>query len=571
MKIKIQLQGTFYRTPLNQEDTSTVSLVELLRELQTVATQHCRRTPQLLKKSFGLDFLPSALLIKLLQQANEVTHENELYQLPALKLLHSVYPSSTVQITNSYHYQFLNAEANLNLTPDDSQLPLWKNKDKEQPGNYTIILDSPQYSSLTADFTEKIWQDAQEKWNSLSNEQKIQHFLHSLTLKEVTIPLNTNSKLGITLQELPLPLREAITFLRQGEGNANTLSPETQSLIQQYQQNNRIPGLKFPQKLTLNDNIISQQQFCIGKINRQYFKEIIENAQQFILLSSYILEDESLTQLLCEKSRHLPEGVWILTDLRNEVLDRIDTQITTNHNLPIQYQRSDDRKIRCIQQLLNANIRIRSGRFHLKTCISENAAYLGSCNFTPGSLDFNIEAGIIWRNTSVHASLISIFYQYWQQKSKDEVIPAIHFDGFELRPIKTYKSHEHESFPDLLTPQRYYHDLCTQLQEFQGKVFIFSRSFQPSTDLERLLKLSKTQIFIDSQMPANLSSIKIIRIKNLHAKITLLGNRVAYLGGINFNFSKRHSSLNDLMYKTTNTEEIKQIYQLLNKQTSNKS
>ena len=46
-------------------------------------------------------------------------------------------------------------------------------------------------------------------------------------------------------------------------------------------------------------------------------------------------------------------------------------------------------------------------------------------------------------------------------------------------------------------------------------------------------------------------------INNLHAKITILGNQVAYIGGINFNFNNSHS--HDLMYKTTDTKEINQI------------
>jgi hypothetical protein len=59
------------------------------------------------------------------------------------------------------------------------------------------------------------------------------------------------------------------------------------------------------------------------------------------------------------------------------------------------------------------------------------------------------------------------------------------------------------------------------------------------------------------------STINIKKLKNLHAKITLLGNKIAYIGGINFNFSLKHQGSYDLMYKTTDSQEISQIINTL--------
>jgi hypothetical protein len=55
----------------------------------------------------------------------------------------------------------------------------------------------------------------------------------------------------------------------------------------------------------------------------------------------------------------------------------------------------------------------------------------------------------------------------------------------------------------------------------------------------------------------------IYRINTLHAKITILGNKVAYIGGINFNFNPNFSHSHDLMYKTTDAQEINQIIRQL--------
>jgi phosphatidylserine/phosphatidylglycerophosphate/cardiolipin synthase-like enzyme len=120
--------------------------------------------------------------------------------------------------------------------------------------------------------------------------------------------------------------------------------------------------------------------------------------------------------------------------------------------------------------LLNANIPIRSGAFHLKTYISEQYAYLGSCNLTGGSLDFNIEAGIISRNNSIHSQLINLFWQFWQQRSRDEVIPTLISDGFHLRSIHHSSQEEYQTYPSLLTPSRYKKDLIEKLINFRVQV-----------------------------------------------------------------------------------------------------
>ncbi|MDD1413289.1 phospholipase D-like domain-containing protein [Dolichospermum sp. ST_con] len=275
------------------------------------------------------------------------------------------------------------------------------------------------------------------------------------------------------------------------------------------------------------------------------------------LISSYIIEDEELTELICQKSLQLPQRVWILTDLRNEVLDRIDEQISDNVSISEQYQITDERKKTCLKMLLNANIPIRSGGFHLKTYISEQYAYLGSCNLTRGSLDFNKEAGIVFINNSQHQSLINLFQQFWQKCSKDEVIPDSNNDGFRLRSLFHNSQDKYTNYPNFLTSSQYQRDLIEQLRNFKGEVKIYSRSFQPSAEIANYLRLLNTNIFIDSSISVINQNFNIQKIKYLHAKITILGNQIAYIGGINFNFGDSYS--HDLMYKTTDTKEINQI------------
>lgn len=563
MKVQFQLQGTFHRIQLSGTDSIPVSLVDLITEVQAVATKNRRRTPQLLRQSFGLDFLPEPVLINLLQQAQGVVRESELYQVPFLQLLHPVTSNFTSQVANTYRYQFPCPEATFHLTPDNPQIPSWTGNVAEQPGIYTVTLEQPYYPGLSDDSANNIWQQAINHWQKLPDTAKIHIALQSLDKSNFRIitPHNPSLIVWIALQDLSLDLRTAITFLQLSEGDISVLSESAKSLVQQYQSTHSPIIIKLPEQLS-PDSIPAAYEFLIGRRNsRSILKKIISQARHFLLISSYIIEDESITELICQKSQELPQGVWILTDLRNEVIDKIDAQVSDHVSSREEYQRSHQRKKACLQMLLDANIPIRSGAFHLKTYISEQDAYLGSCNLTGGSLDSNIEAGLVSRNTSIHTQLINLFRQFWLQHSRDEVIPASNFDGFHLRSINHFYQKQYETYPNLLTPSQYKRDLIEQLRNFKGQVQIYSRNFQPSPEIEQYLRLLNTRIFVDSQVWANQSKFHIEKNDKIHAKITLLGDKVAYLGGINFNFCSSASSVTDLMYKTTKSKEITQICQ----------
>jgi hypothetical protein len=555
MKVQYQLQGKFYRIQLSGTRTTT-SLFDLIREVQAIATQNHRRTPQLLRQSFGLNFLPEPILINLLQQSQGVVRESELYQVPSLQLLHPIQSDLESEVVNTYRYEFTCSGVTLTLTPDDSQLPFWTGNDVEKLGIYTVTLEEPNYPGLSDELAKNIWQQAINSWELLPESRKINIALQSLDLN-ILYSITTQLKIFVELQDLSLDLRAAISFLRLGESDISILSEPVKLLIQQYRISyNSLPIVELPQQLKPNETLTAGNRLFASRKNRFTLEKIISTASKFLLICSYIIEDESLTEIICKKAQELPQGVWILTDLRNEVLDKIDVQVVNISRT--EYQRSDERKKACLRMLLDANIPIRSGAFHLKTYISEQYAYLGSCNLTGGSLDFNIEAGIVSCNNT-HTQLINLFQEFWQQRSRDEVIPTLNSDGFHLRSIHQSSQQKYQNYPNFLTPSHYKKDLLEQLRNFKGQVQIYSRSFQPSPEIEQYLHLLNTQIFVDSQMRVNNSTFNIKKINNLHAKITLLGNQVAYIGGINFNFGNNALSLNDLMYKTTDSAEISQI------------
>lgn len=563
MKIHYQIQGIFYRQLVEGNLLSDVSLRQLLQEIQAVATQNHQRTHQLLRQSFGLQFIPNSVLTDLLKIANGVTQDDQLYQSAGLKLLFPSQSNFQQRVANRYIYQFISSEITLDLLADDPQLPQFNVNENQQEGHYTVVLDQPYYPGLSLEIAEKIWQEAETFWQNLPSYQKIDRFLRNVDTQEVVFRINDQLRFGISWQELPLSLREAMISLRAGNTDISEQSELTQQLIQEYQEHYRIIVSYFPENPTLKPNSSPLNKIVVRRKNRELFQKIIAQAENFLLISSYILEDEALINQICEKSATLPQGVWILTDLRDEVVDRIDQQVTTSEYLPEHFKRADERKKDCLRQLLDAKVQIRSGAFHLKTCISENYGYLGSVNLTRGSLDVNLESGIICKNNETHQQLMNVFRYFWQSSSRDHVIPVLGFDGFELRTIKRYRQESYPVYSRLLTLDQYYHDLLKELSNFEGKVIIFSRSFQATPELRTQLQRLNTIIYIDQEMRFLDSTINIKKMKNLHAKITLLGNKIAYIGGINFNFSRKHQSSYDLMYKTTDDQEINQIINAL--------
>jgi phosphatidylserine/phosphatidylglycerophosphate/cardiolipin synthase-like enzyme len=562
MKIQIELTGKFQRLLLSGTEKTPVSLNDLMREVQAIATQHRRRTPQLLRQSFGLDFISETVLINLCKQARNIATESELYEIPSLKLLQPIASQLNNQTINKYAYQFISEQGHIQLIADDPQIPKFTGNISEQPGNYIITIDQPNYTELEHEFIQTIWNNINNYWHNLPAIKKIEYVLQSGNSHQICINYQKINAF-ISIQEFPLELRAAITFLRLKETEISNLSPAVKLLVEEYQSKYRYDAIKLPEQLQLKSNLTPQLGFLIhnGR-NRNIFHKIINNASQFLLISSYIIEDEELIKLICEKSSQLPQGVWILTDLRNEVLDRIDQQISDNISIPEQYKISDERKRNCLRMLLNAKIPIRSGAFHLKTYISEQYAYLGSCNLTRGSLDINKEAGIIFSNNSQHQNMINLYQQFWQKCSRDEVIPESNIDGFRLRSVID-NLNQYRYYDNFLTPSQYERDLIKELTNFQGEVKIYSRSFQPSAEIATYLHCLYTQIFIDSSMSVKNQNWNIYRINTLHAKITILGNKVAYIGGINFNFNPNFSHSHDLMYKTTDAQEINQIIRQL--------
>jgi phosphatidylserine/phosphatidylglycerophosphate/cardiolipin synthase-like enzyme len=379
-----------------------------------------------------------------------------------------------------------------------------------------------------------------------------------------SIELSPSLMIEFTINDLTSEEQQAVEILRRQDAPAadGPFLPESVSnLVSQYQGLGYADNSAALRQIDI-ETTDSPLQWVIGRgdrYNRATLERIITEAQRFLLISSYVIEDERITRLICEKAATLPEGVWILTDLRDEVINYLDTQV--ENNLSTRFEKSHEFKRYCIMNLLNAGVHIRSGRFHLKTVISEQSAYLGSCNLTCGSLAFNLEAGLRVQNNTLHRELLQKFQYCWEANSQDIVSRTGRQDKLMLQSVPPSTLQFSRSL-HLLYPGQYYEDLQQELSQFQGQVSIYSRSFKPEAILEqRLLSHScETRLFIETDHASPVKSkFKVTPIRYLHAKVTILGDRVAYVGGVNFNFERQSRGLVDLMYKTTQPDEIQQL------------
>lgn len=574
-KLKYKFSGTFYRQSLNEVAQTKISLSDMIKQVQAVAIKNNQLTPERLRQSFGLNFLPRPTLIEVLKKTNNVDFTDS-YAIATQQILHPESQPLIVQQATIYNYQFATTDFRLNLTPDDPQIPnIWSEDNLSQQATYEIYLDSFSCPGIPENIVNHIWEQANEVISTKQSTEIIHQALQALDYNNFRCFKNNLLEIWLELKDLSPDIRSAITFFRQQQLNQqpdlSVLSANTQLLVNQYISKNNLPTTSHKQLLQLqaDDTTQGSSKLIIGRNKRSYIEEIITNAKQFLLVSSYIIEDESITELLSRKSQELTEGVWVLTDLRDEVIDYLDTQVTVSHNLNNVFRRANEKKRVCLQKLLDANISIRSGTFHLKTVISEKSAYLGSCNLTSGSLNRNLEAGIIYNNLAVRNAIINLFQHFWQHHSHDDVIPASNYDGFYLRSVQRFDLGSIKQWKSdfLLTPQQYYRDLVESLKTFHGDVLIYSRSFYPSQEIFKLLDKPsiKLKVFVDSQLTPKIlpQRCQYKLIDNFHAKVTLLGNKQAYIGGVNFNFKPKALCLKDAMFKITNPEIITQIRQNL--------
>jgi len=547
MKIVVKLQGVFERLNTDNDAIPQSSLSDLLNDLRVMATSQNRHHISSIHQSFGLNFLSQQTLEHLVQKiGGQSSFLSSTFLSPANQNL--------TQGQSSYGYRFSCPIISLQLSPHDPQLPLWSGEHCDGTYNLDISNDVDNLK------LQSIRQESLSIIKQKTSVEIIRAALHSPDNFAIPVTLSTGEYVTIwqKLEELPSELQVAVMALVKNYF-PSSLPTKAQSLIDEYKKKYTVFSYQNLPTFAISENEPKELEFIVGRgLHRKKIEALISSAQHFLLISSFRLEDESIIQLIAKKAKELPQGVWILTDLNNDVLDRVDTNMEGKIDHEDDYAESDRKKKECLRLLTTAGVSIRSGLFHLKCYITEKSSYMGSCNLTGGSLERNGEAGIIWKNVESHQRLIDHFCHLWDKQSNAAILPTP--QGIRSQGLSNYFSISKSKREGFLTHHR--KDLTETLIEFAhnptGKISIYTRTFAPTAQQEELLSRLDCRIFYGHR---NYSNLDAKQIYNLHAKIVIIGTVAAYIGSQDFAFG-RHSN-HDLTYETTDSNEIQAITQLI--------
>jgi hypothetical protein len=551
MQIIWEVAGYYERLADDGQTITKTSLANLLTDLRAIATDQKRYHLPAVHQSFGLNFLPVNAMTHLMQQTSGRS------PLLAEQTLRPFIQNPSELTSQQFQYRFVSTKLTSNfaknLEPDDPQIP--SNFGDQCEGTYQVLL-----KNISNPIIQKVQAEAVNNLHQFIKTQTVELLNLALRSKNpelFAIPLPNDCMAWLQLNELHQALQRAIHILRNESENIcpnDDLTETVQRLVNAYR-------VKYPKPVIISDhipnlrttNITPKTDIRIGRgIHRLTLEELITNAQKFLLICSYRLEDPAIVQMIAEKSKQIP--IWILTDFSNNVQDRVDSNMDGQRESNPDYANSDLKKRKCLGMLSKAGLGFRSGNFHLKTYISEQSAYLGSCNLTGGSLERNGEAGMLWKNTSEHQFLVDYFRYLWTHQTTSQSIPSPNgFCNESLEKVSGYPPHSDR----ILDHYAFKKDLSSSLKKFSGQeIRIYTRNFQPLSPQLNLLTNPRNRVFYGSY---NATNIQAKQIPNLHAKIIIIGSQVAYIGSQDFAFS--HNPFLDLTYKTTDPQEIRMIAQ----------
>jgi hypothetical protein len=555
MQIFWEVTGYYERLTDGAKTVSKTSLANLFTDLRAIATEQKRYHLPAVHQSFGLNFLPVNAVTHLMQQTSGRS------PLLADQTLRPFIQNPSDLKSQQFQYRFVSNQPTRNFTEklesDDPQIP--SDFGDRCEGTYQVLLRKTSNSII-----QKVQAEAVTNLNQFIKTEPVAVInlaLRSRNPELFAIPLPNDCTAWIQPIELHRALQRTIHILRNESTNNfpnDDLTETVEKLIKAYR-------AKYPEPVIISDlipdltiaNVTTTKVVKIGKgIHRQILEELIANAQKFLLICSYRLEDQAIVQMITEKSKQIP--IWILTDFSNDVQDRVDSNMDAQRESDPKYANSDLKKRKCLGMLRKANLGFRSGNFHLKTYISEQSAYLGSCNLTGGSLERNGEAGMLWQNTLEHQFLVEYFRYLWTHQTTSQSIPSS--NGFCIESLEKFSGSPPQS--DLLLDHHAFKkDLSSSLKKFSGQeIRIYTRNFQPLSLQLNLLTNPRNRISFGSY---NATSLQARKIHNLHAKIIIIGSQVAYIGSQDFTFS--YNPLLDLTYKTTDSQEIKLITKQIQK------
>ena len=294
--------------------------------------------------------------------------------------------------------------------------------------------------------------------------------------------------------------------------------------------------------------------FHLQSQSKRMWREVIEEAKSFLFISSYIIEDEHLVQLIVKKASLLPGRIFILCNIKGDFLNYFKQLKQDDDQIDIPFKESKVRQWSCLKTLLQHPILLyHSDQVHLKCCLSEQSMLITSANITPNSLGNNIESSLYSRNQALlHHTYQEMTHHIRERgfhvylKHQDDLKVEHCYNNQEIMSklaliqVNTWNQHpdfrstqKHAKLTGglkLYTNQRFEKKLREDLKQAKS-VYVMCYSFHPNSILYEYPNLSHIHIkaakIKKSSLPKN---CKHEIINSCHAKLILIDEDILYLG-----------------------------------------
>jgi|GEM_PF-2612552 len=571
------------------EHSELVGFKELLVHLTKESIKNIDNSLKLLYANYGLNFLSEKYIREILEDAEIVFEDSKwnfesffqtIVNVPEVAKLEKNYKNKSLQIINN-NISWIDKELNFpyeesNLFNSNNFIQLYFDKVKCLNSNNSTL--SKYYKNINRIIKKRVDIFTSEPnkifqvINDFSIEKKLINNEKYLKVDGDTIK---DTILWIKINDFPKDIkyivRDYFSKIRKQDAFKVYLESNYKEVIEQYlsiQNNNLLLNRISDYKITnskINEGRINRSDNLILKSNIiSYVKSVISNASRFIIIASYIIEDNAICDYIIKQKQLKGIDVYVITSFRDDL--REQKRSVENNERTYRFSEFDNLKDENYIKLLKAGCNIKHVNSHLKVIVTDNSAMIGSVNLTKGSLYRNLESTIVINNNRDLNMLFSMFKEIWGEYATH--ILALSSSQKDFNLIETVSSINHKilnySKGGLFGVKAYYFDLKYEINSYYyDKITIYTGSFTLNHEISKLLqdKCNTVRVYCNksSYQSTNEDNIFLYHKKYLHAKLVILDSKILYIGGVDFINKPNNNSMIDLMYKITDKYFIQQL------------
>lgn len=552
-----RLQGIFERRPASRE-AGPVSLQELVSASTQLALGHWEPSVARLHRAYGWDFLRIRHIRSHLAQSGWRTGPVAPVIAPRGAKLNSLFPGFFDVEHQTYAYQFRPLEPELpliTLDAADARLPTtWQTGFSEDgwlelasadlPTDSANALES-QVVSLLVRAGRGNWLGMLETWQPGLEALCLPlspHVEALLPWTDAVVPAWVQMVVAVLAPCEPTEFQRRLTLARGTVGWDERLESwllQTGSEKRRAQIGERFVASAMvpePDFLALRNSSLPawflEREFA-GPLRR-----LISQAQRFLFVGSFVIEDIEAAGWLAQKAEHMPGRVWVMCDLKEAFQDHLDALLAGRLDPTDRRFELHRKKWESLRILLRSPAQVRWVNGHLKAYMSEREALFGSANLAPRSLRGNLESYLRFEDAESLRALYQTMATLWHYHSEAKVYRPGTGTGLVLESIAT--GDRNEAFlrspvgkGPFMDHTVYATRVIQDLRQARKSVHALLYSVSGDSILLKRGKRSLERIIgVDSRRVPE-GETRVYSVNACHAKIVVIDRRIVYMGGVN--------------------------------------